>query len=958
MYSVVKGLLIAYAVYLACSVLIVLPALNILPHRFLQDHYGRQLGTELILFNPFTLAVEVREATLSEPDGSPFLAFNHAEVNLSLTSLAGNGVVLDSITLEGLEVQLRRQAGGELNIADFLSQNDESEPAEEDAALPGITIGELSLDATRIAVTDHLHPDAYSTHLDGFSLTITDLSTVKPEGQPYQLRAGTEGGGQLRWEGELSIPTGRSSGHLQLHRIDLQPALRFARPWVAFELLSGQLDLGLDYTVDWSKALHYTVADGTLTLKDITLAPEQVAQLPDTGVALKALQVTGVKLDSATKAVTLDRLGINGLAVEGWSEGKRVSLTEMLLPAVAQQPTADTPQTSSEPAGNGWALRLNLAALEHSELRWRSEFTDPALLRIAPVTAELRDLHWPATAPSALSLSLTVNDAARLDLAGALHAGDGSGNIAFALDALPLAWFAPNLPTVLQARISSGEARTSGTVQLLNFFPLSVAADGAVSDFSMRLLGAENALTRWDSVSWTGLAVQPEARSVSLAELHIEGYEGRLHIEEDGQINAQRILAEDAAKSVEAPDQGAPQGETDDVAADLPEAAWTADLPAIFVSDSTLDFLDESLPIRFRAVIGDLDGTLSNLSTRPGQALAVDLKGSVDGYAPVTLRGTASPLQSPPALDLTLHFRGLDMSRLTPYSGTYAGYAIEDGVMTADLQYALENDRLQGNNQIVIKQLQLGERVDSSKAMDLPLRLGIALLTDSNGVIDIAVPVSGDVNNPQFSLGSVIAGAFVNLLTKAVTAPFALLAKLVGSSEDLDTVDFAAGSSELDAHGQGKLRDLAAAMQQRPDLRLQITGRVERDSDRTQLQRQLFEAALLEAGLAAEDIRDRTRAWEDVISDLYGGLAPPPPTGQETEPASEAPSVLQQARIIRDQWPVPEAALAQLAQQRAATARDILLQAGIAELRLEITPVDNDEAAEPFSGVELAVTVN
>tara|TARA_R110000772_G_scaffold141114_7_gene250548 strand:+ start:51462 stop:54326 length:2865 start_codon:yes stop_codon:yes gene_type:complete len=953
-YRVVKGLLFAWVVYLACSVLIVLPALNILPHRFLQDHYGRQLGTELILFNPFTLAVEVREATLSEPEGGPFLAFSHAEVNLSLASLAGRGLVLDGVALDGLDLHLRRQAGGALNIADFLPQNSDSEPAEKDTALPGITIGELSLDATRIAVTDHLHPDTYSTHLDGFSFAITDLSTVKPGGQPYQLRAGTEGGGELRWEGELSIPAGQSSGHLQLKHIDLRPALRFAGPWVAFELHSGQLDLGLDYTVDWSEALRYTVAGGALTLSDITLAPEQVAQLPDTGITLQTLQVTGVAVDSTPQTVTLDRLGINGLTVEGWSEGNRVSLTDMLLPVAAEQAPGTTPQAPAEPTEMGWTLRLKLAALQQGELRWRSEFTDPALLRFTPVTAELRNLHWPATAPSALTLSLKVNDAARVDLAGALHAGDGSGDIAFALEALPLAWFAPNLPDVLQARISSGEARTSGTVQLLNFFPESITADGAVSDFSMRLRGAENALTRWDSVSWTGLAVQPEARSVNLAELHIEGYEGQLHIEEDGQINLQRLLAENAANSAEAPDGDAPQDGGEAVAAAEPEAAWTADLPAIFVANSTLDFLDESLPIRFRAVIGDLDGTLSNLSTRPGQALTVDLKGSVDGYAPVTLEGTARPLQSPPALDLALHFRGLDMSRLTPYSGTYAGYAIEDGVMTADLQYGLEDDRLQGNNQIVIKQLQLGERVDSSKAMDLPLRLGIALLTDSNGVIDIAVPVSGDVNNPQFSLGSVIAGAFVNLLTKAVTAPFALLANLVGSSEDLDTVDYAAGSSALDTHGEGKLRDLAAAMQQRPELHLQISGRLELDSDRTQLQRQLFDAALLEAGLAVEDIRDRTRAWEDTIRDLYGGLALPPPNGE----TADAPSVLQQARIVRDQWPVPDAALVQLAQQRAATTRDFLLQTGVDALRLEIVPAENSDTAEPFSGVELAITVD
>ncbi|HBX71870.1 MAG TPA: hypothetical protein DEG86_02690, partial [Halieaceae bacterium] len=366
------------------------------------------------------------------------------------------------------------------------------------------------------------------------------------------------------------------------------------------------------------------------------------------------------------------------------------------------------------------------------------------------------------------------------------------------------------------------------------------------------------------------------------------------------------------------------------------------------------DFLDESLPIRFRTVVGDLDGTITGLSSRKGQPLEVDLKGSVDGYAPVTFSGTASPLQEPPSLDLRLRFRGLDMARLTPYSGTYAGYAIEDGVMTVDLRYGLENNRLQGNNQIVIDQLQLGERIESSKALDLPLRLGIALLTNSNGVIDLAVPVSGDVNNPQFSLGSVIAGAFVNLLTKAITAPFALLANLVGSSEDLDTVDFAAGSSELDDHGQGKLRDLAAAMQQRPELSLQISGRLELDSDRTQLQRQLARSALLDAGLSEQDIRDRTRAWEDVVTNLYAELPGPEPTDAD----EEGPSVLQQARILRDQWPVPDEALTRLATQRATTTKDFLLNEGIQAERLDVTASEEESTEKRFSGVELAITVD
>ena len=954
MRSAVKGLIIAYTVYLACSMLILLPVLNGLPHRFLQDQYGRQLNTELILFNPFTLALQVREAALSEPDGEPFMAFSYAEVNLSLASLTHASLVLDKVALQDLSVHLRREENGQLNIADFLPADspDDDEP---DAPLPGITIADLSLSARRIDFTDNSHPLDYSTHIDDFSLAVTNLSTVKEAGQPYRLSANTEGGGHLLWEAEVSLPASQSSGRLQLTNIDLRPAWRFARPWVTFALARGQLDMGFDYTLDWSGALHYTLEEGTLGLRDVSLTPGEDAQLPDTGIALQALNLAGFSVDSAPQTATLDSLKIHRLEVSGWSEGSRVSLTEMLLPppseAEAKAKADGAPEPPTEPAEFDWSLQLKLAEVEQSALYWRSEFTEPALLQVTPLTAELRDVRWPAREPSAFSLSLAINDAAKFDLAGALHAGTGEGDVAFALESLPLAWFAPNLPAVLRAEIGGGEARTAGTVRLEEFLPRTVNADGAVIDFSMRLRGADDALTRWDSVSWTGLDVQPLARSMNLNELHIEGYQGRLHIQQDGQLNVQRLLAQEAAtETPQAPSSEEPEQPADTAQ----EAPWTVELPAIFVSNSTVDFLDESLPIRFRTVVGDLDGTITDLSSRKGQPLAVDLKRSVDGYAPVTFSGTASPLQEPPSLDLRLRFRGLDMARLTPYSGTYAGYAIEDGVMTVDLRYGLENNRLQGNNQIVIDQLQLGERIESSKALDLPLRLGIALLTDSNGVIDLAVPVSGDVNNPQFSLGSVIAGAFVNLLTKAITAPFALLANLVGSSEDLDTVDFAAGSSELDDHGQGKLRDLAAAMQQRPELSLQISGRLELDSDRTQLQRQLARSALLDAGLSEQDIRDRTRAWEDVVTNLYAELPAPEPTDAD----EEGPSVLQQARILRDQWPVPDEALTRLATQRATTTKDFLLNEGIQAERLDVTASEEESTEKRFSGVELAITVD
>lgn len=956
MRTAIRGLVYAYTAYLAITFLILLPALNFLPPWLAKEYWGRDLTTELVLFNPFTLALEIRQGALAEPDGSRFLDFDRAEVNLSLATLIQPGLALDTAALEELYLHLQRNADGSMNFSDLLPEpaaEEEAPPPDASSAeLPALAIGALRLSAERIEVTDQQHPDGYNTHLDGLRLAVNDLSTVAEAGQPYRLQASGERGGQLQWEGDLSIASGSSTGSLELADLDLRPIWRFAEPWLAFELDSSRLHLSLRYSASWQDTLDYSVADGNIELVDTRIIPLDDESLPDTGVALGSLAVSDISVDGSQQTLGIGRVTADGLKLRGWSGVNQVSLAELFAVPAAAEDEGET--TTDSP----WRLHLGQFELRNSEAAWRSEFTEPSLLTVRPLTAELRDLHWPTRGPSPLTLALQINQRASFEAEGRVDPGAGSAELDFALEGLPLAWFGPNLPPILRAEISSGQARSTGTVTLADFQPGTVAVDGAVTDLAVVLHGADQALTRWDNLHWEGLEVVVQERSITLAELHLEGYQGRLHIQEDGRINLQRLLEE----QTDTPEQDSPEGETQPNAEATAEAEpesdageqapWQFSVPAIFIAGSALDFQDESLPIQFRTVIGDLDGTITNLNSDPAEALQVDLRGSVDGYAPVTLQGTANPLRSPPALDLGLNFRGLDMARLTPYSGTYAGYAIERGTLNAQLGYGLENNRLQGDNRIVINQLKLGDQVSSDKALDLPLRLGIALLTDSNGVIDLAVPVSGDVNNPKFSLGGVIAGAFVNLLSKAVTAPFTFLASLVGSSEDLRTVDFPAGGSDLDRHGQNKLRDLATAMQQRPGLNLVITGLIDPETDRASLQEQLLQAALLEQGLSAADINQRSEAWESAIRERYAALE----TDLSQDPEQPAPSLLQQARILRDQWPVPDSALQQLASERAASSKRFLVNEGeVDPERVVLAPPELEAEANTFSGVELSV---
>ena len=313
------------------------------------------------------------------------------------------------------------------------------------------------------------------------------------------------------------------------------------------------------------------------------------------------------------------------------------------------------------------------------------------------------------------------------------------------------------------------------------------------------------------------------------------------------------------------------------------------------------------------------------------------------------LKGSAAPFSERPDFDLKLTFDGVDMAGLSPYSSTYAGYKIDRGLLALELDYTLKNDELKGNNSVVIDKLKLGEKIASDKAVNLPLALALAILTDANGVIDMQVPVAGDVNSPSFELSGVIFKAFINILTKAITSPFTLLAGLVDSKQDLQFIDFASGSVALNDTSSEKLTQLSGALAQRPSLSLIITGRVNIEADRERLQKDALNVQLLEDGVSPEEINTKGPQWQRAISKRHKRYA-------RSISGSNEPNIEEQYRQLVGAVAVPDEALIGLAEQRAVAVKTYLVnQSGIAANRAVIAKVSLDPKASDFGGVELGI---
>ena len=390
---------------------------------------------------------------------------------------------------------------------------------------------------------------------------------------------------------------------------------------------------------------------------------------------------------------------------------------------------------------------------------------------------------------------------------------------------------------------------------------LYIKASTSINNLSV-LDDASSPLLQWQSLNVDNIEFDHASNQLSVDNIHLQAPFARLIIDEAKQTNVSKLIVASSDKSANSESASETGSATTSKASNANVPAGTTAEPSqaneltiavntISIENGKAYFADHSLTPKFASAIESLNGKVLGIDSRSTSPANVDITGKIDNYAPVKLAGTIHPLKDDIDLDLDFSVKGAELTSVNPYSGTYMGYYIDKGLLSLAVQYKLNGKALEGKNRVVIDQLTLGKKSNSEQALSLPLGLAIALLEDRNGVIDLGLDVSGDIDSPDFSFGSIILNAIGNIITKAVTAPFSLLANLVGSDDELDNVEFGFGEHSLDADAQEKLNTLAKALKKRPGLRVNIEGTVNAMSDASALaQRQLNTTLLTRSGYA------------------------------------------------------------------------------------------------------------
>jgi hypothetical protein len=462
--------------------------------------------------------------------------------------------------------------------------------------------------------------------------------------------------------------------------------------------------------------------------------------------------------------------------------------------------------------------------------------------------------------------------------------------------------------------------------------------DLQVSDFHLqqaqqldgeRVIGDD--LLIWQALNLKGLSVAltpGAATQVDIADARLSDFFARLIINEKG-----RFILRDLGPQELADKDAVPANQP-------PSLPLQLSIGSTRLDKGSVDFSDRFIRPNYSAELTDLQGSLGAFSSAKPQMAPLTVRGRVAGTGQLEIDGLLNPAAGAVAMDVKAAATDIELAPLSPYAGKYAGYAIERGKLSTRLHYKIEpGGALQASNQIILNQLTFGDKVDSPDATSLPVLFAVALLKDRNGVIDFNLPISGSLKDPDFSVGGLVIKLIVNLLGKALTAPFSLFSG--GDADDLSQVLFAPGNAQLSTPAQ--LDQVAKMLDERPGLSLTITGHADAVAEKTALQAAQLDAAVLRlSGDASAGLKR-----------LYDSSKLPDKPRNVLGLAKDLPAAQMRALLLSS-FSVNDDTARELAVKRSVAVRDALMARGVPNSRIFLAAPKTQDAGTPRAELTLS----
>lgn len=877
----------------------------------LQKSLDRPVALDRVSFNPLLLSVDLRGLQISEKDKSPLLGFDRLHIRLSPASLWQWAWSFGEISLEGFKGELIRYEKGDTNIERLIQAVQAPAGAakpDKAPASPRLIIRHLSIQNATATFTDRMRATPFTTKIGPVTGQIDSFSTLPDKTGKQHLVVDFEQGATLEWTSQSSLVPLSSSGHVTAKGPYVPLIARYIGDTLKLSMPAGTVEAELDYRLQQRPGGDLGLAVDHLGLVLKTLAVRE-ANAAAPFVTLPEFRLAGGHMAWPERQAGADSLTIEGLsiALRRQSDG---TFAPMPVPAAAQA----SPQPSPQPApqeGPGWSISLGKLDVKKAKAQIEDKtLREGGKIEIASLDLSAQSLSnkpgdaFPFSATAALAPSGTVKLEGKVSVLPSL-AMDAKANFT----GLPVVAIQPYLHDFARLTIESGTLDGEGDVKMAQPEGLRVSGKGEVRSMKLTDEVEKRPVVAWDHLSIDHYSYHQDANELQISQVTLTGPYVRFQVAKDQSNNFGHVFVQ-AGPAAQGGGAPAKPGGT--------AAPMKISIGNIAVAEGSADYGDASLPLPFATHITRMKGRVAALVSSSASASGVALEGQVDQYGQVKIFGKVNPFQVSKGMKINVVFTNVDFPGLSPYSVKFAGRRIAKGKLDVQSQYSIDGGKLSGSNKVVIRDMELGEKVDSPGAKDLPLDLAISLLKDDEGRINLDLPVTGNVNDPQFDFGTVISDAIFNVLTDIVTAPFRALAGLFGGGgQALDHIDFAPGRATLEPPEQEKIRHLGDILQKRPELGVVVPGVLDKEADRTRLQRDAFDAEMAKE-LGDHATVDRQRKFMESLAEKRLGADKVKAVQQQVGQSGDDPGYMAELRHqVAKTEPVDDGVLAALAQSRA-----------------------------------------
>ena len=937
----IGALLTALALYSLLGFLI-LPGIALrIANQQLANYATTPATISRIELNPFSLEVTLWGLVIGEP-GKEQVGFERLYANLQIDSLWTKALHLSDIEIDKPKTEILFGKDGKLNLLGlFKIPASEPTPVDPNAKPFPLRIERIKLAGGNVHFQDSRPSEPIEFLYDKLDFELKNLSTLPEDSADMTLVAVGPGGGQLDWTGNFSLIPITSEGKLKITDGKMKSFWPYVRDALPLVLENGVLNLSTDYKLNLSKETELLLSNVAVSIAPFAIKAPDGRPL----ARLERLDISDTTVDLAKQHVVVGKIRSNkletwaALEADGQLDWQKLFASQPSKAAVkanaepAKTPAAaDSPKAAPAAPGKPWQVLLKDVQLRNYQVHLADRKAQPAVaLDVGPLNLDLQNFDSLNGSPFNLKLDTGVGKQGKLMADGVVNLAPVSAKLKVQTKDIDLRVAQSYINPFIRLELRSGMLGSDLAVDLKSAEPLAFNVSGRAQVDQLHTLDTLKTrdFLKWQQLVLEGLNYQ-HGDSLSIDKVNLYQPYARFMINDDRTTNIDDLLIPQPADSGVAKTAAANPASKD--------KPLGIHIGGVAINDGSANFADFSLTPNFATAVQQLNGQIGTIDSRQAKPASVDIKGKVDRYAPVTIKGSVNPFDPMASLDIATSFKRVELTTLTPYSGKFAGYRIRKGRLNLDLHYLITKGQLKAENKVVLEQLQLGEKVDSPDAVSLPLKLAIALLKDVDGKISIELPVTGDLNNPQFSIMPIVWQTLRNLIVKAAAAPFKMIGGLVsgGGSEDLGSVSFAPGSSDLSKEAEAALVKLSQALKERPALRLEIEGTAAASSDGPLIAEQRLEREYqynyykmlqrrgdkVPAQASLLEVPDSEKG--PLLEGIYRIRLKTQPPAEWKDLGKEERTAKMRAEVIKF-WSNSDVLLRQLGQERASSIKDFLV---------------------------------